>query len=152
MGILTLKEILETKDFIDFDVGENVGIISGKIVESTPIPSADGYSIIAWATQLPGWEEDGNRAIVRFGNFYPIEVYNQREGERKKNEPNLRRSTFRRGNKGNFDLYLVRLLSDTPIYKFGPSDRPSGGSFHYPKSDSYANFFQRLTQEEMVLK
>jgi hypothetical protein len=143
MGILTLKDILETRDFIDFEVGGNVGIVKGKIVESTPIPTADGYSIIAWANQLADWKSDSKRIIMKFGSFYPIEAYKERETERN-----------RRGGKGdvfNFDLFLEKDRSG--IYRFGPKGRTSGGSFHYSgDGDSYERYFQRLTQEELALR
>ena len=137
--MLTLQQILETRDFIDVDIGE-AKIIQGKIVESTPVPTADGYSIVAWAQQVFGWESDPNKVIVKFGNFYPIEVYKERQAERK------RKDRF------NFDLFLTKFFSDTPIYKLGPKKRDFGGSLIYPGKDNYDEYFQRLTQEERVLK
>jgi hypothetical protein len=69
--LLSEVEIVGLRDWIDFQIGENY-VIQGKIIPSTPIPSADGYAVISW--------KDKNQDIViKHSSFYPVERIKERK-------------------------------------------------------------------------
>lgn len=66
--LLSEEQILDLRDWVDFKVGET-SIVKGKVIPSTPIPSADGYAVISFQDQ---------NTIVKFSSFYPVERIQER--------------------------------------------------------------------------
>ena len=133
---LSLSEIVSLRDFINLNVGGEIGIVRGKIVPATPIPSADGYAVIAWVNEVHGWE-DSREPIVKFGSFYPKEEVKRRFKERKENSHIL--SLYK-------DSTLIR---EGNLFRF--SQRNIGQSFYSQDDLDYGQYSQRLKQEELAL-
>jgi hypothetical protein len=134
---LTLKEIIEIRDFIQCNIGGEIGVIKGKIIPSTPIPSADGYALIAWSNEVHN-SNDSRNPIVKFSSFYPAEELEPRYLARKKQSHIL--PVYRDNG----------LTCEKGIFRF-TGKRCGGQSWYYPDSFDYLSFSQRLEQEELAL-